>query len=95
MSAIGQVIRFWMRKVRDLRTKLALANSDYADLRIDFDAVNELYLQKTIDCHTLTERVSDLQVDSLVERIRREEADQRIEELEAELGRSEDRRYRA
>lgn len=68
-SAVGRVIRFWMRKVRDLRIKLALANSDYADLKADFESeTTELHLQLVI-------------------------AWQRITDLEAELGRVEDRRY--
>ena len=68
-TAVGRIIRFWMRKVRDLRIKLALANSDYADLKADFESeTTELQLQLVI-------------------------AWQRITDLEAELGRVEDRRY--
>lgn len=35
-QAVVRVIRFWMGKVRELRIKLELANSDYADLLMDF-----------------------------------------------------------
>lgn len=74
MSAldVARLIRFWMRKVRELRIKLALANSDYADLKAEFEELNERYLGKVIDCSLL---------------------EHRVEELEAALGRSEDRRY--
>lgn len=45
MSDVGRVIGFWMRKVRDLRIKLALANADYDDLRRDFSELNDRHGQ--------------------------------------------------
>lgn len=73
MSAldVARLIRFWMRKVRELRIKLALANSDYADLKADYA--------------TTKNSTNATSGRSLLEH--------RVEELEAALGRSEDRRY--
>lgn len=60
-TAVGRIIGFWMRKVRDLRIKLALANSDYADLKADFEDLNERYLGVVIDCSYLEQRVVELE----------------------------------
>ena len=63
MSAldVARLIRFWMRKVRELRIKLALANSDYADLKADYEELNERYLGVVIDCSYLEQRVVELE----------------------------------
>lgn len=89
MSALdgARLIRFWMRKVRDLRIELARtkaecaallsaqqerANSDYADLKADYEALD-------------TEN-TNLQFQLVI-------AWQENTDLKATLGRSEDRRY--
>lgn len=60
-SAVARLIRFWMRKVRELRIKLALANSDYADLKADYEELNERYLGAVIDRSYLEQRVVELE----------------------------------
>lgn len=67
------------REAVQLRLAHALAGSDYADLKRDFEAL-------AIERDEINDKNSELWIEVA-------ELAQRVEELEAELGRSEDRRY--